>query len=128
MRENSRQRMIIQDSFEQLPIELMRLFNRTADSGLKEEDVPCEMKKIHTKHGIVIEKTIDTCENNEFASTIPSVKICIVTDDEVEKRYLDLVISTLNNLKCEIFTFILRNGESSKSIDNAIKLYQKLIK
>jgi len=128
VRENSRQRMIVQDSFEQLPKELMRLFNRTADSGLEEDDAPCEMKRIHTKHGIVIEKTIDTCENNEFITTISSVKICIVTDDEVEKKYLDLVISTLNNLKCEIFTFILRNGESSKSIDNVIKLYQKLIK
>jgi len=128
VREKNGQRMIIQDSFKQLPNELMRVFNCTVDSELEVENTREEIEKIHTKHGIVIEKSIDTGESDVTASFFTPVKICIVTDDEVEKNYLDLVISTINKLKCEIFTFVLRNGESSKSIDNAIKLYQKLIK
>ena len=128
MREKNRQRMIVQDSFEQLPTELMRTFNCTVDSNLEDENTHDETKKIQVKHGIVIEKSVETGEGDIITSTFMPAKICIVTDDEVEKRYLDLIISTINNLKFEILTFVLRNGESSKSIDNAIKLYQKLIK
>jgi len=128
VRENNGQRMIIQDSFAQLSGELMRVFNCTVDANLESETTRDETEKIRTEHGIVIEKAIDTGESDVADLNSCPVKICIVTDDEVEKNYLDLVISTINNLKCEIFTFVLRNGESSKSIDNAIKLYQKLIK
>lgn len=128
MRSEKKQRLVIQDSFEQLSKEIIREYNGTLDKNLLEKSISFEMEKIQMGHGIIIEKPIDTPENNDVATTIPFVKICIVTDDEVEKNYLDLVKSAINNLECEVFTFVLRNGESSKSLDNVIKLYQKLIK
>lgn len=128
VRDDNRQRVIIQDSFELLPSEIIREYYGTPYKTNVEESNSIGMKKEATKHGIVIEKPTESVESYEVKTTIPFVKICIVTDDGVEKNYLDLINSTINKLECEVFTFILRNGESSKSLDNAIKLYQKLIK
>lgn len=54
-------------------------------------------------------------------------KICVVTDDIVEKYYLDDILSTLNDKFNLVITYIITNGEKSKQLSEVEKLYEELI-
>lgn len=60
-------------------------------------------------------------------SRIKYAKICIVTDSNVAKFYLDEVKSLLSKLDSTVFTHVFNAGESSKNIDTLSKLYEDLI-
>lgn len=55
-------------------------------------------------------------------------KICIITDSNVEKLYLDEVVSILKNDVKKISVFSFLAGEESKTINTAIEIYEHLIK
>ena len=54
-------------------------------------------------------------------------KICIVTDSNVSKLYLDDVISCFNNISDKVFSFVFEAGEASKNLDTVNMLYEHLI-
>lgn len=54
-------------------------------------------------------------------------RVCIVTDSNVEKLYLQDVIEVLKGSCKELFSFTLPAGEQHKNLDEIRKLYQFLI-
>lgn len=54
-------------------------------------------------------------------------KICIVTDDNVEKLYLETVKTELEKKFNLVITYVIPNGENSKHLGNIEKLYEDLI-
>lgn len=55
-------------------------------------------------------------------------KICIVTDSNVSKLYLNEVIDRFNKTDCdEVHSFVFEAGESSKNLDTIDLLYEHLI-
>ena len=55
-------------------------------------------------------------------------KICIVTDDVVEKIYLEDVKAKLSEKFNLVITHVIPNGEKSKTLSSIEKLYEELIK
>ncbi len=53
-------------------------------------------------------------------------RIAIVTDDAVQKLYLDRVVKSFEGYSNEIFTFAFPNGEGSKNINELAKIYDFL--
>ncbi|MCR4610772.1 MAG: 3-dehydroquinate synthase [Lachnospiraceae bacterium] len=54
-------------------------------------------------------------------------KICVVTDSNVAKLYLNEIEKTLSGLNCKIFTHVFDAGEASKNCNTLNKLYEELI-
>ena len=78
---------------------------------------------------IIIKNNFDELSENIIEiSQNKSRKICIVTDDKVAKFYLEEVKSELSKKFNHISTFILPNGEKSKTLSNVELLYELLIK
>lgn len=55
-------------------------------------------------------------------------KVCIVSDDEVAKRYMKNLMECCHSCFDVVETFIFENGEASKNIETVKKLYEHLIK
>ncbi len=56
------------------------------------------------------------------------IKICIVTDDVVEKYYLDAVSKELSGTYSQVFSYVVEHGEERKNLDTVSKLYEFLIR
>ena len=54
-------------------------------------------------------------------------KICVVTDDNVEKLYLNTIVEALSDKSNLVITFVIPNGENSKTLTQIEKLYEELI-
>lgn len=54
-------------------------------------------------------------------------KVCVVTDSNVEKLYLDEIIGECDSLFSSVFSFTFEAGEASKNMDTVQKLYEFLI-
>lgn len=57
-----------------------------------------------------------------------SCKICIFTDDLVQEHYLDELKTILLDKYNAVITYVIPNGENSKTLSNVELLYQELIK
>lgn len=55
-------------------------------------------------------------------------KICIVSDSNVSKLYLDEIFDIIKNHAKETYTFSFPAGESQKNLDTVYSLYENLIK
>ncbi len=53
-------------------------------------------------------------------------RIAIITDDAVQKLYLDRVVKSFDGFSNQIFTYAFKNGESSKNITELSKIYDFL--
>ena len=53
-------------------------------------------------------------------------KVCIISDDIVSKIYLEIVKDSLQLKDFQVFDFIIKSGESSKSLPTAYNLYDFL--
>ena len=80
-----------------------------------------EVNTLRTKYYIHFVNHIDDLSKfkNQFAVYD---KILIITDDNVEKKYLSIVADALSAFGPKIFSFVIKNGEPSKNIDNAMKI------
>lgn len=56
-----------------------------------------------------------------------NIKICIVTDDNVEKYYLSKVRDNLAAAGYTVYSYVIENGEKSKNADNYLKILTFLI-
>jgi 3-dehydroquinate synthase len=54
-------------------------------------------------------------------------KVCIVTDSNVEKLYLDEIVGLCQPIFSTVSSFVFEAGEASKNMDTVQKLYQHLI-
>lgn len=54
-------------------------------------------------------------------------KICVVTDSNLSKLYLNEVIEILKDYAKEVITFTFPAGESNKNLDTVYQLYERLI-
>lgn len=121
-------KIVFYHSFNELLDVVKCLYNGTdiKSDGVSKSPVS-KIKELY-KSGIIIERN----EKAEITSSknvnLENVKICIVTDENVEDKYIEKVKRELNKSNSLIFDFILKTGDASKNIENAIKLYQKLIK
>lgn len=90
------------------------------------------MKKLRVNtsnpYDIIIEKgTIRTIGN--LVNTIFSgKKICIITDSNVSKLYLDTVLESFRNFQFEVFSFEFDAGESNKTLHTVKNIYDFLAK
>lgn len=77
-------------------------------------------------YNIIIEKSFDNLRK-ELENIVPDFsKICVVTDTNVEKLYLEALKSQCNF--CEkLYTFVFKAGEQSKSLNVVSELYKFLI-
>ena len=116
------------NSFELLTDKIKSLYNGTVKENTKNKKNPLKKIKELYKNGISIELEADDERKNINSSKLPLVKICIVTDEKVEEKYMNKVKYELNKIDSTVFDFILMSGDASKNIENAIKLYQKLTK
>ncbi len=80
------------------------------------------------------------CYNINFESNLSNIadyiikikpdthcKICIFTDDLVQKYYLDELKDFLRKKYNRVITYVIANGENSKTLGNVELLYQELI-
>ena len=72
----------------------------------------------------------------DFADFIPQFeqivrptcnKVCIISDSNVSKLYLDEVATLFDNTKYEAFSFVFPAGEKYKKLSTIEKIYEKLI-
>ncbi len=67
---------------------------------------------------------------NQVGSIVNQIKsydrIAIITDDAVQKLYLDIVVKSFENYSNQIFTMAFPNGESSKNLTQLAKIYDFL--
>lgn len=116
------------DSFVELLDKIKSLYNRTYTQGDSESKSHIRKIKELCKNGIVIEKSEKAESSIRKTTNLQNVRICIVSDENVEEKYMEKVKRELNKTDAIIFDFILKTGDGSKNMENAIKLYQKLIK
>ena len=116
------------DSFDEVLDKIKCLYNGTNTHNDMQEKSHINKIKELCKNGIVIEKSEKTESNIPKATNLQNVRICIVSDENVEEKYMDKIKRELNKTDAIIFDFILKTGDASKNMENAIKLYQKLIK
>lgn len=79
-------------------------------------------------YNIILENNFDSLGNNLIEiSQDKSRKVCIVTDDIVSDLYLNDVKNSINDIFNEVYTFVIPNGEKSKTLSNVELLYKHLI-
>lgn len=76
------------------------------------------------KYDVVTEKGYKNL-NSEVKKVAKGSKILVVTDSNVEKLYLNEVISSLDGY--EIYSFVITAGEKSKNFDNYLKIINFLL-
>ena len=55
-------------------------------------------------------------------------KIAILTDENVDKYYGDILLNAVSEMGIEVFKILIKPGEESKNIDSALYVYQELLK
>ena len=121
-------KIVFYNTYEKLVDEIKCLYYGTTKKNETERKSPITKIKELYKNGISIEKNENSNMRRSQMAKFLHVKVCIVSDEKVEEKYMEKIKRELNKTDCSIFSFILKSGDSSKNIENAIKLYQKLIK
>lgn len=83
--------------------------------------------KINT-YSIKFISTFNQLYNNFDDININNKDICIVSDENVSKLYMEQIIIELKQKVNKIVTFVIQPGEKSKNINTANELYDFLIK
>ncbi len=76
------------------------------------------------KYDVITEKSYKNL-NNEVKKVAKGSKILVVTDSNVEKLYLNQVLSLLDGYKT--YSFVIAAGEKSKNFDNYLKIINFLL-
>ena len=121
-------KIVFYNSFDELLDIVKCLYNGTDKKNDGPEKSHISKIKELYKNGIMIEKNEKSESTFSKNTNLQNVRICIVSDENVEEKYMEKVKGELNKTDALIFDFILKTGDSSKNIENVIKLYQKLTK
>ena len=78
------------------------------------------------KYNILISDTISCDYGNLIAKVVKSRRTAIVTDDNVNKEYGDIVVDSLQAAGIKAVKFVFPHGEASKCHDTLLKLYDFL--
>ncbi len=78
-------------------------------------------------YDIVIEKNSLTKAGNLIKPFLKGDKIVIITDENVDKYYGDLVLNSFLKEGLVVEKLVIKPGESSKSIDQAMEIYKFLL-
>lgn len=78
-------------------------------------------------YNIVYEKGFDGLQEACKELDLANRKICIISDSDVAKHYLNAVEEQLSKIADFVTSFVFTAGESSKNIDTVQKAYEHLI-
>ena len=79
-------------------------------------------------YSILIENDALNYSGELIGKRFNKCKVCIISDDIVSKIYLEIVKDSLQLKDFQVFDFIIKSGESSKSLPTAYSLYDFLSK
>ncbi len=90
------------------------------------------MKKLEVnlpsnKYDILIEEGIINNIGKEISKIYSGEKIAIITDENVDEFYGDIVYKSLKDKNFHVLKVVLRPGEESKKVDSLMKLYNELL-
>lgn len=86
-----------------------------------------QVKLSHKSYPLYIKRGILRVIGEEVKKMYSGKKVVIVTDENVDKFYGDMVKSSLENAGFEVFKIVVKPGEKSKSIEELINLYDELL-
>ncbi|MDO4617002.1 MAG: 3-dehydroquinate synthase [Lachnospiraceae bacterium] len=94
------------------------------------EQITIERKgaEIDFSYHIVWEHGFDHLPDCLSAAGLPFQKVCIITDTNVEKLYLDQVKQALAPMNKKVFSYVLPAGEEHKNLNEIQKIYGFLIR
>ncbi len=78
-------------------------------------------------YNIVIEKNSLKKAGKIIQPFLKGNKVVLITDDNVDKYYGDLVMDSLKKEDIDVMKLVIEPGESSKSIDKAMEIYKFLL-
>lgn len=78
-------------------------------------------------YDIIITKDFASLNSELETIGLTNKKVCIITDDKVKQLYADELSNLLKECECEVFLFHIPEGEASKTLDSAQKIYEFLI-
>lgn len=82
----------------------------------------------NSPYEILIDKNLLQYSGEHIKKFSSANKVLIITDDIVNELYTNTLTESLIKSGFEVFLFVLANGESSKTIQNAGRLYSFLVK
>ena len=77
-------------------------------------------------YSILIENDALNYSGELIGKRFNKCKVCIISDNIVSKIYLEIVKDSLKLKDFQVFDFIIKSGESSKSLPTAYNLYDFL--
>ena len=77
---------------------------------------------------IIIEKDSLSKAGDYIVPKLKGDKIGILTDENVDKYYGDVVLNSIASRGVEVFKIVIKPGEESKNINTALYVYEELLK
>lgn len=78
--------------------------------------------KASKNYEVVVGKDLLHKVGAEILKVLPTSKACVVTDNKVAAKYLEIVKKSLTDSGFTVYTYVFKNGEKSKNVDTFIKL------
>ncbi len=85
-------------------------------------------QEIEFSYDIVWERGFEQLPLTLAAAALPFQKVCIITDSNVEKLYLDQVKTALAPMNKTVVSFVIPAGEEHKNLGEIQKIYEFLIR
>ncbi|GKX28791.1 3-dehydroquinate synthase [Vallitalea longa] len=78
-------------------------------------------------YNIVISSNFESLQQNLIDVGVENKKVCVITDDNVSKYYLDNVINILSDITSKLSYKVIPHGEINKNLGTINTIYQKMI-
>jgi len=76
---------------------------------------------------ILIKSGIINKMGEEISKIYDGDKVALITDENIDKFYGDIVEKSLKDMKFEVLKVVLKPGEGSKSMETLVELYNELL-
>ncbi|GMQ65017.1 3-dehydroquinate synthase [Vallitalea maricola] len=86
-----------------------------------------EVKTKTNNYNIIISNNFNSLQEHLSKIGMDHKKICIITDDNVSKLYLDTLCSILSKITDELSYLVIPHGEANKNLDTINIIYKKMI-
>jgi 3-dehydroquinate synthase len=86
-----------------------------------------EINLPNNNYGILIKSGVINNIGEEISKIYDGDKIALITDENVDKFYGDIVEKSLKNRNFKVLKVVLNPGEGSKSIESLVGLYNELL-
>lgn len=86
-----------------------------------------EVKTTTNNYNIIISNNFDSLQEHLSEIGMNDKKVCIITDDNVSKLYLDEVCSILSKITDKLSFIIISHGEANKNLETINTIYKKMI-